>query len=213
MMPIYTQPDILGKAYRAIILDMDNTLYNEMDYLLPAWQQCLLSIAPEASTAACWLDEVHQDFLQNGRSQLFNRFARRHELDEEQVVQSALEALRTIQLKKALPIYSEWEVLPRVYSDALLMVLSNGNPEQQANKWRHLNLQSLQFAEVVWAQHLKPKPAPEGILYLLKAHSLEPQSVLFCGDAETDRQTAQAAGVDFIFANDFRQLLTSWAKP
>jgi len=213
MMPIHNQPEILRKAYRAIILDMDDTLYNEMDYLLPAWHQCLLTFASEASTAARWLDELHQDFLQNGRSQLFNRFARSHQLDEQPVVQSALEALRTIQLKEALPIYLEWAVLPRVYPDALLMVLSNGNPEQQANKWRHLNLQSLQFAEVVWAQHIKPKPAPEGVLYLLHAHSLEPESVLFCGDAETDRQTAQAAGIDFIFANDFRQLLTSWAKP
>ena len=44
------------------------------------------------------------------------------------------------------------------------------------------------------------KPHPEPILLCLKRMGLSPGDVLFVGDAITDRQAADAAGVDFGFA-------------
>ena len=44
----------------------------------------------------------------------------------------------------------------------------------------------------------KPKPDPEGLFKILEATSSRPQEAVYIGDAPTDSQAAQAAGVRFI---------------
>ena len=46
----------------------------------------------------------------------------------------------------------------------------------------------------------KPKPAPDSILHYMKLTGAKPEEILFVGDAETDLQCAQSAGVDFALA-------------
>jgi phosphoglycolate phosphatase len=44
----------------------------------------------------------------------------------------------------------------------------------------------------------RPKPDPESVEKILAAFTLEPQAVLYIGDSEIDRQTAEGAGVTFV---------------
>ena len=44
----------------------------------------------------------------------------------------------------------------------------------------------------------KPKPDPEGIFKIMEATSSQPEETVYIGDAPTDAQAAQGAGVGFI---------------
>ena len=45
-----------------------------------------------------------------------------------------------------------------------------------------------------------PKPAPDSLLHYMKVTGAKPEEILFIGDAATDLQCADAAGVDFALA-------------
>ena len=57
---------------------------------------------------------------------------------------------------------------------------------------------------VLWAHTDEwRKPKPTMLLELIKTANVTPSDVLFVGDQETDKQAAEAAGVDFAWAKDF----------
>jgi phosphoglycolate phosphatase-like HAD superfamily hydrolase len=83
-----------------------------------------------------------------------------------------------------------------------LFVLTNGNPEQQLNKIKHLEWHGLdQHIKCYFCNEIAPKPAPDAMLILLADHQLAPSEVLFLGDANIDEDCAKAAGVDFERVN------------
>ena len=54
------------------------------------------------------------------------------------------------------------------------------------------------FSPVITADDVtRPKPAPEGLLLILKDWNLKPHEVIFIGDSNLDMEAAQAAGVRF----------------
>lgn len=53
------------------------------------------------------------------------------------------------------------------------------------------------FDPVVTAIMVKPKPAPDGVYYVLNAWQLPPEEVLFVGDSSNDAQAALNGGVYF----------------
>ena len=57
------------------------------------------------------------------------------------------------------------------------------------------------FDPVVAADTAAPKPSPEGTLRICAAWQTPPETVLFVGDSEHDKETAQGAGVVFAAFN------------
>lgn len=57
------------------------------------------------------------------------------------------------------------------------------------------------FDPVVAADTAAPKPSPEGTLRICAAWQTAPETVLFVGDSEHDKETAQGAGVVFAAFN------------
>lgn len=63
---------------------------------------------------------------------------------------------------------------------------------------RQLSLESF-FTDVVTAKSGFPrKPAPEGLLYLIKKHNLDPQNTFYIGDRTIDMDCAKNAGIGRI---------------
>ncbi|MCI0558729.1 MAG: HAD-IIIA family hydrolase [Nitrososphaera sp.] len=62
-----------------------------------------------------------------------------------------------------------------------------------------LSIDAIRFATT--EQRKKPKPAM--ITELMRQFSVTPVETLFVGDDDTDRLAAEAAGVQFVYANEF----------
>jgi HAD superfamily hydrolase (TIGR01662 family) len=63
-----------------------------------------------------------------------------------------------------------------------------------------------EYGGVVYTQNkATQKPSPVMLLRLMGGSRLDvaPSETLFVGDQETDRQAAEAAGIDFMWAKDF----------
>jgi FMN phosphatase YigB (HAD superfamily) len=213
-MSIHTALQTLNaQKYAAILLDMDNTLYDEMEYLLPVWEQIIRRFIQSENEMAEVLSYVIQDFRSKGRKGLLNRLALRLQLADDTIVRSGLEVYRSIRLKNPLSLYPEWQALPIIFPESQFFIISNGNPQQQENKWQQMHTGALKFTETVWANQWKPKPAPDALLYVMEKYHLPQSSVLFSGDDITDKEAAQASGIDFMYAKDFRHFLATCAKP
>jgi len=202
--------------YKALILDMDNTLYPETDYLRFVWKYLELQYSYDTpdkeNSIADWLED---DFKKKGRSGLMNRFARVFQLPEDKVLKTYLNVLKTIELKDQLQVYSEWKYLAELCKSHVIQVfiISNGNADQQENKYRQLNLYGIPIQEAVWANNWKPKPEPEAFEYLIHKYSLDPADILSVGDSESDAEVSRKMGIDFIFVNFFREILRECRKP
>ncbi len=55
-----------------------------------------------------------------------------------------------------------------------------------------------EFSPIVTALTVKPKPDPEGVLYILQKWNVQAQDIIFIGDSFTDQQAAAGAGVPFV---------------
>ncbi|MGA1820496.1 MAG: HAD family hydrolase [Thermoplasmatota archaeon] len=51
----------------------------------------------------------------------------------------------------------------------------------------------------------RPKPDPEGLLVILKAHKKRPDEAVFIGNSDIDRMCAEAAGVPFVHIDEIKE--------
>ncbi len=196
--------------YSAIIFDLDNTLYAEKDYLNAAYSAIGKWIFSQSHNQSAILYSIwlQQNFIKNDRQGLFNRFLEQFELSDE-LLPGMLKILRTVQLKKQLNLYPELYALPEKISrsDIKYFIVTNGNPEQQLNKIRQINWDRLLITECILAANSNPKPAPDSLVGICTNYKYLPSEVLFVGDAPTDKMAADAAGIDFMDAIHFREIL------
>ena len=196
--------------YTAIIFDLDNTLYEEKDYLNAAYSAIghWVFSQNKNQTAILYAIWLQQNFEKHGRQGLFNRFLEQFELSSE-LLPGMLQILRSVQIKTPLNLYPELYALPEkiTRSDIKYFIVTNGNPEQQLNKIRQINWEKLVITECILASNSKPKPAPDALVGICTHYAYLPSEVLFVGDAPTDKIAADAAGIDFMDAIHFRELL------
>jgi phosphoglycolate phosphatase len=75
----------------------------------------------------------------------------------------------------------------------------------------HFDLRPL-FHAVVSADAVKPKPDPEGLLYLLDLFGVKGEETVYVGDTAVDEQTAARAGCRLISFNN-PDLKAEWVAP
>ncbi len=186
--------------YKFVVFDLDNTLYNERDYLFGAYEKI-----SEFCGATFGIDNNHiynylvQEFDANGRQNLFNKLIDFYKLPVDQ--KELLLILRTYS-----PMH-KYELYPQsvIYLDFLIerqipvAILTNGNELQQQNKIININWgHRLNYIKVYFAAKYAPKPAPDGLYKILTDFKLDKSEMLFVGDALVDEQCAANATVDFI---------------
>ena len=122
--------------YKAYIFDLDNTLYDENDYLLIAYK----SIAHEVNSlyGTGYLVVAHflyNTFIDEGRKHLFDKMISRFELPRE-AMNICLHHLRKVEAKEQILLKENMELLlKKLLNDKKkVFVLTNGNIQQQKNK-------------------------------------------------------------------------------
>jgi phosphoglycolate phosphatase-like HAD superfamily hydrolase len=85
-------------------------------------------------------------------------------------------------------------------SDWRLKIITNGNPQQQMNKLKSLNLSFVaNIVEVIFANEYKPKPMIDSYLKLRNVEKfIEP---IYVGDSLLDQEFAHNCKIEFFDVN------------
>lgn len=188
------------------MFDLDDTLYNEKDYLFQGYTYISEYLGLKYSINA----NVIYQFLTNNfnpsyRSHLFdimldNFKISRHEL------QFILNILRTFEPKEKIRLFPELkELLNCLKSNKILfVVVTNGNQTQQQNKIKFIDWGDLK-PMIYYASDYESKPSPK-VYYesIFPSHSniLQSGKIVFIGDSEVDKIFAENIGVPFINVNE-----------
>jgi FMN phosphatase YigB (HAD superfamily) len=198
-MNCFTMFDILFlKKYSQIILDLDNTLIYEKDYLYSAYQIISEKLGQNEIESQRMFLYLKNNFELGHRANLFNSFIITYNLSP-LVLQYMLEELRNVNVAGGLNLTKEGKCILHFIKKLKkeYIIITNGNPIQQANKMRQINWDNhLQPSKVVFANEYKPKPSPEVFFMLSNLNSSE--KVLYIGDSEVDREFALNSGIDFF---------------
>jgi HAD superfamily hydrolase (TIGR01549 family) len=196
--------------YSLFIFDLDNTLYNEEDYLFQAYMAIgdkFAGFLPDKDK-----DELYNILLdtyyKSGRDKLFDNFLERVGLARSYVA-DCLNILRTFKPGKPLMLFEELKELLRAleYQDKSIFILTNGNVEQQKNKIRNINWDGLEeHIRFIYAEDIEPKPSSAGVHYILRITGTDISRTIFIGDKETDRVCAENGGVSYIDVKTLTEL-------
>lgn len=187
-------------APKALLLDLDDTLFDERTYVESGFRAVADFLERERDLPADYSYPSMLAFLElEGRGRIFDRVIERFEIRQaDGLVDQCISIYRAHLPDIALyeGVASALKSLASTYSMALV---TNGAPEMQSNKIKSLDL-GRYFDSIVFCDGLgAPKPDPNGVYAALSDLQVKPDEALFVGDnPQTDGAAAAAAGVEFV---------------
>ncbi len=183
-----------NKAGRAIIFDLDNTLFEEELFLFAAYKKIAMKLYPESR------NKVYQflvnTFHKDGRKNLFNKLMMKFPRDNVNI-EDCLNILRGYSCDNCLSTYS-WvdDFFKLVGEEFQWRIITNGNVQQQKNKVKSIDFpKSKNKIEIIYANEIEPKPAKESFFYLNNAKNLfQP---IYIGDSIVDRDFSNNLNIEF----------------
>lgn len=181
---------------RTLIFDLDNTIYNESQFL----RQQYLSLAEKF--LPCDIDLGYKFLLENfamfGRQDLFQKFHSRFKLSVE--VSEILDAFRDYDAAKDLCLNChQWvkDLLFYYKDEDPLIVITNGYVPQQEEKIRRLGLDKIHpKLTVIFANAFAPKPSVASFSHL--SANLQLRNAIYIGDSNIDREFARNCSIEFL---------------
>jgi HAD superfamily hydrolase (TIGR01549 family) len=196
--------------FSLFIFDLDNTIYNEKDYLFQAYMAIadkFARIIPSYNKNELY--HILKDlYMKEGRERVFDKFLDTVRLDHNHMPE-CLEILRTFKPEKPLIID---KVLMKFLRSLIklkksIYILTNGNTGQQKNKIKHIQWDGLdEHICFVFADEIEPKPSPAGVFYILRMTGFENSRTIFIGDKETDRVCAENSNVSYFDIKSLTEL-------
>lgn len=178
----------------AFVFDLDGTLIHTIEDITDALNRSLREMAlPTVSM------EEAEGFVGNGMRLICRRALKEHETEEN--------------VRRLVGLYSEYyhacccehsyayegviETLSRMNREGIEISVSSNKPHRDTVKVISNLLPGIRFNYVLGASDLFPrKPFPDSLLYIVK--NMNSESVLYCGDSETDIQYAHNAGLKCV---------------
>ena len=183
--------------YDQIFLDLDDTLIYEREYLFSAYYEISIVFGKNSGDVLKIYNYLRNNFEQGKRSKLFNNLIEEFEMPPSNMG-VMLEILRNVKLKEKLNLVTEVKciLLELRKLKKQYIVITNGNPVQQANKIKQINWEGhLRPTEVIFANEYEPKPSP--LTMEVRCKTNDRKRVLYIGDSDIDRDFALNAGVSF----------------
>lgn len=195
-------------GFSLFIFDLDNTIYNEEEYLLQAYSAICDQLADSAHRhdRESLLKLMLNIYNQEGREKLFDKFLSRSGLGLSNLPE-CLKILRTFDPERKIELFPETEKILKylIKLGKKVFVLTNGNPDQQRNKIRSLVWNNLDNRiTFILANEIEPKPSPAGIIRILEITGIEKEKTIFIGDSPIDRECASAGSIQFLNINDLK---------
>jgi len=190
-----------GAELRAVLFDLDDTLFEQRDWLEGAWAAVAAAATPfglEPRAFCRALREVCDEGSHRG--EIIDRaLARSGRTDV--AVAPLLAAFRAHAPERLDPYPGVADALDSLRSHVAVALVTDGDPAIQRAKLRALGLESrfdiVVFGDELGREHRKPSPA--GLLAALLALGVEPGAAVYVGDRpDTDVAAAAAAGMRAI---------------
>jgi HAD superfamily hydrolase (TIGR01509 family) len=196
----------IDKRKTAFIFELDDVLYPEKDYLYQVYYLFANLIEyTELFDAKAILGLMTATYEAGGKHQVFDRVKEKFNIDEK-YRQSFENLLVTAKLPLKLLLFKNMlELLQDIVIDRKkIFIVTNGKPGQQLNKIKQTEWHGLEtYLTCYFADEVAPKPEPDVIHLLLKEHNLQRRDIVMIENAENDRLSAQACGIDHISAAQF----------
>jgi putative hydrolase of the HAD superfamily len=191
----------LFKNYDYIILDLDDTLYPEIQYLDGAYKNIAKFIAKNTNISS---EKIYNyltlQFNIKGRHLLFDRLLTNFNINSA-ILPEMLKILRTFKPKNKILLYSEiYKILPALISKSkYTFVVTNGNVEQQKNKVKNINWRNLNKSLIfIYANRFNKKPSPDSFNFIKKKYFINPTKTIMIGDSNTDKDFAENCNINFF---------------
>jgi len=168
---------------RAVIFDLDDTLYPERDYAVSGFSACTHILTDDSHKKEDILGELIRLFDEDS-NYVFNRYAKKRGLPDG-IVEDCLKTYRSHE--PALTLNGEAVSILKWLKEKHIKIglLTDGRPEGQRAKIKALNLECYMDSIVITDElggSMFRKPNPEGYEAVLRDLRLEPQESVYVGD-------------------------------
>ena len=199
----YTDLDPRKKAF---VFELDNVLFPVQDYLFQVYYLFAAFVAhTEQWDSKAMITNMINAYHEDGENAVFNRVKTAFSL-EPHYRENFERLLKVAHVPLKLLLYKQMlDLLQQIVVDRKqIFVLTNGNPQQQLNKIKHMDWNGLEnYLVCYFAEEIKPKPEPDALHHILSKHQLERRDLIMIGNHPDDELCAQAAGVDYASLYDF----------
>lgn len=188
---------------KLLIFDVDNTLYDELQFLTRKMNIFLINEGIDEQTLSLVLSELETCFKKNNVEFIIQHLNFSFNLNLS--VEAYIRLLRDIDSAVEISFFPgvREKIMKMIESGLRIRLLTNGNKIQQKQKINSLS-RILNLSEiVVYAEEYAPKPDPAGINLIVEQERFNKLQVLFVGDSKIDYDCAVNAQVDFMSAKDF----------
>lgn len=188
----YQIANIVFEKYDSVIFDLDNTIYDENEFLFDRyWNIALRLSCRNEYLAKKYFDFLRLRFLTEGRTKLFDDFLQQFDLASRYTVGYLLDCLR--QPLTSLRPFGYFIPLVRHFGREVYLI-TNGDPRQQQNKLTALGIFHC-FSGVVFANEVIKKPSALAIRPLLARGNIG--RCIYIGDSDVDRDFASNCCIPF----------------
>ncbi|OOQ61881.1 HAD family hydrolase [Mucilaginibacter pedocola] len=191
---------------KAFIFELDNVLFPEKDYLFQIYYQFTAMLEYVELIDAKQATKLMVDtYISKGHDAVFDELVTAMGVDAK-YRENFDRLLDTGKVHLKLLLYQGMlEFMQEAVTDRKkLFIVTNGNPQRQLNKIKHMEWHGLQpYLTGYFADESTPKPEPDVLHLLMKEHNLERRDLLMIENSETDVLCAQTTGVDYLNVNEF----------
>ncbi len=184
------------------VFDLDGTLYDDRTYLRAADRAIAAYLAAAYDRSEAAVSAVLDDVLATtGRHEFLTHLVRRLDLPDpgEAAMAGCLEQLRTVRSPLALFPWADPLLRDLAAAGTTVAVLTNGNRRQQVNKVALLGLDDPGYPlTVVYTVDHRQKPAPDGLVHLLRRTGVPADRAVMVGNDPVDQACAAACAVDYL---------------
>jgi len=196
---------------RGLILDMDDTLYWESNFVSEFARVMRRKVLLEKGQLQA--DQFFVFFTENwcggDRREIFQRSVLKFNL-ERITASDFLASMRTLVVPHGLALRT-WAKRALAELGTPIAVLTNGDQIIQKNKFSQLSPKKLiQDVELFCAKDYEPKPSGLGALTIIKKWDFAPADVLLIGDSSLDLACAKDAGCGFLYSIGSSQATANW---
>jgi putative hydrolase of the HAD superfamily len=182
---------------RALIFDLDNTIYQETQFLFRAYKEISKSTTHyDPNIVYKFLVNV---FKEQGREEIFDKLKRQFNLDAF-TIENCLITLRNYSCDNCINTFPWFnKFLSHMRKDYIIKIITNGSLQQQQNKIKSIKFDwPKELIEVVYASIIGQKPDTASFYQLKDAKNfIDP---LYVGDSLTDKIFCKNLNIEFYDA-------------